>query len=64
MLRGRCCGGGLYGSLSWQLSSTEAQDICGLPNSTVVLIKVTLYAVSLVALFLSARLAIAQRRTR
>jgi len=53
--------GGLYGSFFWQLFSTEARDVGGLPNVTVVAIKGVLYAIALVALVLASRAAIARQ---
>jgi hypothetical protein len=53
--------GGLYGSFFWQLSSTESHDVGGLPNATVVAIKGVLYAISLLALVLASRAAIARQ---
>lgn len=53
--------GGLYGSFFWQLSSDAAQDVGGLANTTVVLIKGFLYAVSLTALYFASRFAIAKQ---
>ena len=53
--------GGLYGSFFWQLTSAETQDVGGLPNLTVVLIKGGLYAIALSGLFLSTRSAIARQ---
>ena len=47
--------GGLYSSFFWQLESDAARDVSGLANATVVGVKAALYAVSLVALFLSVR---------
>jgi uncharacterized membrane protein YdcZ (DUF606 family) len=55
--------GGLYGSFFFQLFSTQAQDIGGLPNQVVVVIKGALYAVALVGLWLSSRTAIRFQRT-
>lgn len=53
--------GGLYGSFFWQLSSDAAQDVGGLPNTTVVVIKGLLYAIALAGLYLSSRFAIARQ---
>jgi uncharacterized membrane protein YdcZ (DUF606 family) len=53
--------GGLYGSFFWQLTSDAAQDVGGLPNTTVVLIKGVLYAIALVSLVLASRSAIARQ---
>jgi uncharacterized membrane protein YdcZ (DUF606 family) len=53
--------GGLYGSFFWQLSSDAAQDVGGLANTTVVLIKGLLYALSLTALYFASRFAIAKQ---
>ena len=53
--------GGLYGSFFWQLSSDAAQDVGGLANSTVVLIKGLLYAISLAGLYFASRFAIAKQ---
>jgi hypothetical protein len=53
--------GGLYGSFFWQLSSTESQDVGGLPNATVVVIKGVLYAIALTGLFFASRSAIAKQ---
>ena len=50
--------GGLYGSFFWQLFSTEAQDVGGVANHIVVIIKGVLYAIALVGLWLSSRAAI------
>ncbi len=50
--------GGLYGSFFWQLFSTEALDISGLPNTTVIIVKGVLYAIALTALILASRSAI------
>jgi hypothetical protein len=47
--------GGLYGSFFYQLESDAAHDVSGLANSTVLLVKGVLYAVTLVALVLSIR---------
>lgn len=47
--------GGLYGSFFWQLESSGATDVSGLPSSTVVLIKGFLYAIALAGLVLSIR---------
>ena len=55
--------GGLYGSFFWQLTSTAAVDVGGTSNTSVVIVKGVLYAIALVALFLSVRSAIAQQRT-
>lgn len=53
--------GGLYGSFFWQLSSDAAQDVGGLPNMTVVVIKGALYAIALSGLFFATRAAIAKQ---
>ena len=55
--------GGLYNSFFYQLERS-ANDVSGLPNTTVVVIKGVLYATALVALVLSVRSATleAQRR--
>jgi hypothetical protein len=53
--------GGLYGSFFYQLESDATQDVSGLANATVVLVKGVLYAISLVALVLSVRSASAGR---
>jgi hypothetical protein len=53
--------GGLYGSFFHQLESAATHDVSGLANSTVVLVKGVLYAISLVALVLSVRHAGAAR---
>ncbi len=53
--------GGLYGSFFWQLSSDAAQDVGGLANITVVIIKAFLYAIALAGLFLSSRFAISNQ---
>ena len=50
--------GGLYGSFFWQLFSTEANDVGGLANDIVVIIKGILYAVALSGLWFSSRAAI------
>ncbi len=50
--------GGLYGSFFWQLFSTEALDISGLPNTTVIIVKGVLYAIALTALVFASRSAI------
>ena len=54
--------GGLYGSFFGQLESGATQDIGGLPNTTVVIIKGILYSIALTGLFLSARVAISKQR--
>jgi hypothetical protein len=53
--------GGLYSSFFWQVSSTQAQDVGGLPNATVVAIKAILYAIALTGLVLASRSAIARQ---
>jgi hypothetical protein len=53
--------GGLYGSFFYQLENDAAHDVSGLANSTVVLVKGVLYAITLVALVLSIRRAGAAR---
>jgi hypothetical protein len=53
--------GGLYGSFFWQLESGAAHDVGGLPNSTVVVIKGVLFAVSVVGVVLSVRSAVARQ---
>lgn len=53
--------GGLYGSFFWQLFSEASQDVGGLPNSTVVLVKGVLYAISLTSLVLASRSAISRQ---
>ena len=53
--------GGLYGSFFWQLSSTAAHDVGGLPNFTVVIIKGALYAMAIAALLFATRTAIAKQ---
>ena len=53
--------GGLYGSFFWQLVSDATQDVGGLANVTVVVIKGVLYAIALTGLFLSCRFAIAKQ---
>jgi hypothetical protein len=53
--------GGLYNSFFGQLESPNPIDVGGLPNMTVVLIKGALYAISLTALVLSTRSAIAKQ---
>jgi hypothetical protein len=50
--------GGLYGSFFWQLSSDASHDVGGLPNTTVVVIKGVLYAISLIGLVFASRSAI------
>jgi len=52
--------GGLYGSFFWQLSSDASQDVGGLPNFTVVIIKGLLYAIALTGLVFASRSAIAR----
>ena len=47
--------GGLYNSFFHQIESSAAQDVSGLANLTVVLIKGAIYAVALVSLVLSLR---------
>ena len=53
--------GGLYGSFFWQLTSGETRDVGGLPNTTVVVIKGVLYAISLAGLVFASRSAIAKQ---
>jgi hypothetical protein len=53
--------GGLYGSFFWQLSSDATQDVGGLPNLVVVVIKGVLYAITLTALVFASRSAIAKQ---
>ncbi len=53
--------GRLYGSFFWQLSNNAAQDIGGLANVTVVVIKGFLYAIALAGLFFSSRFAISKQ---
>lgn len=53
--------GGLYGSFFGQLESTATHDIGGLANTTVVIIKGGLYAISLTGLWLSVRSAVARQ---
>ena len=53
--------GGLYGSFFWQLSSNAAQDVGGLANITVVIIKGLLYAIALAGLFFASRFAISKQ---
>ena len=50
--------GGLYGSFFYQLESGASQDVSGLANTTVVVIKGALYLVALTSLVLSTRAAI------
>jgi hypothetical protein len=50
--------GGLWGSFFGQLQSVSANDISGLRNGIVVLIKGALYLVALAALYLSVRRAV------
>jgi len=52
--------GGLYSSFFGQLESHNPNDVSGLPNLTVVVIKGILYAVALTGLYLSTRAAIRQ----
>jgi hypothetical protein len=54
--------GGLYGSFFWQLVSTEARDVGGLPNAAVVAVKGALWAIALAGLVLASRAAIARQR--
>ncbi len=49
--------GGLYSSFFTQLARDATHDISGLPNTTVVLIKGALFAISIAALVLSIRTA-------
>lgn len=53
--------GGLYSSFFGQLESSQAYDVGGLPNMTVVIIKGVLYAIALSGLVLSTRSAIAKQ---
>jgi uncharacterized membrane protein YdcZ (DUF606 family) len=53
--------GGLYGSFFWQLSSNATQDVGGLANVTVVVIKGFLYAIALAGLLFSSRFAISKQ---
>ena len=53
--------GGLYGSFFWQLSSNATQDVGGLSNMTMVVIKGFLYAIALAGLFFSSRFAISKQ---
>jgi len=53
--------GGLNGSFFWQLSSNATQDVGGLANMTVVVIKGFLYAIALAGLFFSSRFAISKQ---
>ena len=53
--------GGLYNSFFSQLESSQAYDVGGLPNMTVVIIKGVLYAIALTGLVLSTRAAIAKQ---
>ncbi len=53
--------GGLYGSFFWQLSSDATQDVGGLANITVVIIKGLLYAIALAGLFFASRFAISKQ---
>ncbi len=55
--------GGLYGSFFHQLESSASQDVSGLANVTVVLIKGVLYAVALVGLVRSVRGAVPSKGT-
>jgi hypothetical protein len=50
--------GGLWGSFFGQLFRTDPHDISGLPNLTVVWLKLLVYCVALVCLVLSVRRAI------
>jgi hypothetical protein len=52
--------GGLYNSFFWQLENPAAHDVGGLPNMTVVAIKGVLYAITIAAMILSVRTAIAK----
>ncbi|MGQ0552978.1 MAG: hypothetical protein ACT4PU_07135 [Planctomycetota bacterium] len=47
--------GGLYYSVFGQLSSPAAQDISGLPNAAVVIVKLMIYGMALLGLVLSVR---------
>lgn len=47
--------GGLWGSLFGQLYSAASNDVSGLPNTTVVFIKVLIYCIAIIALVLSIR---------
>ncbi len=53
--------GGLYGSFFWQLSSDATQDVGGLANITVVIIKGLLYAIALAGLLFASRFAISKQ---
>jgi len=50
--------GGLYGSFFHQIESGASQDVSGLANTTVVVIKGALYLIALTGLVLSTRAAI------
>ena len=56
--------GGLYGSVFGQLERIAETDVGGLPGATVVAIKGVLYAITLTALVLATRSAIAAQSTR
>ena len=53
--------GGLYGSFFHQLGSSASQDVSGLANAAVVLVKGVLYAIALAGLALSVRSAVPSR---
>jgi hypothetical protein len=53
--------GGLYGSFFGQLASDATQDVSGLANMTVVVIKGFLYAIALAGLFFASRFAISKQ---
>ncbi len=53
--------GGLYGSFFGQLASAETHDVGGLANTTVVIIKGVLYAISIAGLVFASRSAIAKQ---
>jgi uncharacterized membrane protein YdcZ (DUF606 family) len=52
--------GGLYGSFFGQIESSAASDVSGLANTTVVIVKGVLYAISIAGLVLSVRSATAE----
>jgi uncharacterized membrane protein YdcZ (DUF606 family) len=52
--------GGLYGSFFGQIESSAASDVSGLANTTVVIVKGVLYAISIAGLVLSIRSATAE----
>lgn len=47
--------GGLYSSFFWQLERNIAQDVSGLANTTVVLVKGALYAIAITGLVLAVK---------